>query len=206
VSALNPGQLDDAMARLAAGNTRVLSRAVTLVENGERRGMALLERVYASAPHPWVIGFTGAGGAGKSTLVPRVAEHFAAQGEFAANGVRVLIAHAFAPFQMVTTKNFDGLQGLEGRKLRSLGAGQQKALLAAGEAATRNGCEFADKAVVPSAEKPTAAGVKIAPLLAADDQTVKAVLATVGDEWAADLDRRGKPGTEVLKAFREAVR
>jgi len=81
MSTLNPRQLDDAMARLAAGNMRVLSRAVTLVENGERRGMDLLERVYASAPHPWVVGFTGVGGAGKSTLVPRVAEHFAAQGE-----------------------------------------------------------------------------------------------------------------------------
>lgn len=73
--------LDDAMARLAAGDARVLSRAVTLVENGEPRGMALLERVYAAAPHPWVIGFTGVGGAGKSTLVPQVAEHFAALGE-----------------------------------------------------------------------------------------------------------------------------
>ena len=81
MSALNPRQLDDVMARLAAGSTRALSRAVTLVENGEPRGMDLLERVYANAPHPWVIGFTGVGGAGKSTLVPRVAEHFAARGE-----------------------------------------------------------------------------------------------------------------------------
>ncbi len=81
MSALDAAQLDDAMTRLAAGGTRVLSRAVTLVENGEPRGMDLLERVYASAPHPWVIGFTGVGGAGKSTLVPRVAEHFAAGGE-----------------------------------------------------------------------------------------------------------------------------
>jgi LAO/AO transport system kinase len=43
--------------------------------------MELLERVYAHAPHPWVIGFTGVGGAGKSTLVPLVAEHFADRGE-----------------------------------------------------------------------------------------------------------------------------
>lgn len=69
------------MTRLAAGESRVLSRAVSLVENGEARGMALLERVYARAPHPWVIGFTGVGGAGKSTLVPLVAEHFAQRGE-----------------------------------------------------------------------------------------------------------------------------
>ncbi len=81
MSALDPRQLEDVMARLAAGDARTLSRAVSLVENGEARGMALLECVYARAPHPWVIGFTGVGGAGKSTLVPRVAEHFAEHGE-----------------------------------------------------------------------------------------------------------------------------
>lgn len=81
MSALDAKQLDDAMTRLAAGDTRVLSRAVTLIENASPRGLDLLERIYATAPHPWVIGFTGVGGAGKSTLVPRVAEHFADRGE-----------------------------------------------------------------------------------------------------------------------------
>ena len=45
-----------------------------------------------------------------------------AKNEFAPNGVRVLIAHAFAPFQMVTSKNFEGLKSVEGQKMRSLGA------------------------------------------------------------------------------------
>ena len=205
-----------------------------------------------------------------------------ARSEFAANGVRVLIAHAFSPFQLVTTKSFDGLKSVEGQKIRSLGAvmdstirklkatpiripapeineaisrgtidggmmgyptvlsydltrivrygtaganfggavvtyviaeskwrslgpEQQKLLAAAGEAATKSGCDFADKAVAPSAEKLKAGGVRIAPLSAEDDRTLKAVLATVGDEWAADLEKRGKPGTEVLKSFRAAV-
>jgi LAO/AO transport system kinase len=81
---MNPikaSQLDEAMARITSGNPRALSRAVTLVENGEPLGVALLERIYANALHPWVIGFTGVGGAGKSTLVPLVAEHFANAGE-----------------------------------------------------------------------------------------------------------------------------
>ncbi len=78
---MNARQIDDVMERLAAGEARVLSRAVTLIENGEPRGTMLLEQVYARAPHPWVIGFTGVGGAGKSTLVPLVAEHFAERGE-----------------------------------------------------------------------------------------------------------------------------
>lgn len=69
------------MARILAGDIRTLSRAATLIENGDPAGGALLERIYAHAPTPWVIGFTGVGGAGKSTLVPRVAQHFAQQGE-----------------------------------------------------------------------------------------------------------------------------
>jgi LAO/AO transport system kinase len=84
VSALHApsaGALDDALARIAGGSIRALSRAVSLVENADPRGLALMERVYATAPHPWVIGFTGVGGAGKSSLVPQAAEHFAERGE-----------------------------------------------------------------------------------------------------------------------------
>lgn len=81
VAASDGRSLEDSLARLAAGDVRVLSRAVSLVENATARGMELLERVYAQAPHPWVIGFTGVGGAGKSTLLPQVAEHFANRGE-----------------------------------------------------------------------------------------------------------------------------
>lgn len=80
-AALSDADLDAAIARLAAGELRVLSRAVSLIENGEARGLALLERIYAIAPHPWVIGITGVGGAGKSTLVPLIAERFADLGE-----------------------------------------------------------------------------------------------------------------------------
>ena len=77
MNALSEAELDAVMARLAAGEARVLSRAVSLIENDTVRGMALLERVYAEAPHPWVIGVTGVGGAGKSSLLPLLAGHFA---------------------------------------------------------------------------------------------------------------------------------
>lgn len=205
-----------------------------------------------------------------------------AKHEFGPNGVRVLIAHAFSPFQIVSAKKFDGLKSFEGQKLRSLGAAMditirklkavpiripapeineslsrgtidggmmgyptvlsydlarliktasasenfggavvtyaiseanwkklspelQKVMLEAGEAATRNGCESADRAVAPAAEKLRAAGVQVFELPAEERRALQALLASVGDEWADGLDKRGKPGTEVIKAFRAAL-
>jgi hypothetical protein len=31
-------------------------------------------------------------------------------------------------------------------------------------------------------------------------------MSSVGDEWAADLDGRGKPGTDILNAFRAGLK
>jgi len=75
---------DDEVARVLAdlkqGAPRALSRAISWVENGDRRAAALLERVYAEAPHPWVIGITGVGGGGKSSLMPHLATHLTGSG------------------------------------------------------------------------------------------------------------------------------
>lgn len=58
---------------LRLGRPRALSRAISWVENDAPQATALLEKIYAQAPHPWVIGITGVGGAGKSSLVPHLA-------------------------------------------------------------------------------------------------------------------------------------
>ncbi|MBC7377066.1 MAG: methylmalonyl Co-A mutase-associated GTPase MeaB [Burkholderiaceae bacterium] len=62
---------------LRQGHPRALSRAISWVENATRQAPELLEQVYAQAPHPWVIGITGVGGAGKSSLVPHIARRLA---------------------------------------------------------------------------------------------------------------------------------
>ena len=68
------------IADLHAGKPRALARALSWVECGAPQAMALLEAAYAApAPH-WVIGLTGVGGAGKSTLVPHLARQFAEEG------------------------------------------------------------------------------------------------------------------------------
>lgn len=64
--------------RLAAGDRRVLSRAISWVENDDPRVLPVLEAAYARSRTPWVIGVTGIGGAGKSTLVPQLARRLCA--------------------------------------------------------------------------------------------------------------------------------
>jgi hypothetical protein len=39
---------------------------------------------------------------------------------------------------------------------------------------------------------------------AADKKEMDGVLTSVANEWASELDKRGKPGSEVLKAVLEA--
>ena len=43
-------------------------------------------------------------------------------------------------------------------------------------------------------------------LSAADKAAVRQHMSGVNVEWAQGLDKRGKPGTEVLKAFEEALK
>ncbi len=73
--ACSPSALDLTTAALA-GNRRALARLLTLVENGTAEGAAALSALYPHTGHAHVIGFTGSPGAGKSTLVNRVALEF----------------------------------------------------------------------------------------------------------------------------------
>ena len=65
---------------MQGGKIRAVSRAISWVESQTPESSALLEKVYACAKAPWVIGITGVGGAGKSSLVPHIAKYFANQG------------------------------------------------------------------------------------------------------------------------------
>lgn len=81
----------------------------------------------------------------------------------------------------------------------------QKAMLEAGDAATRRVCALMDKNTEPDLEKVRQAGVTTVRLPAAEKKELQSLFATVGKEWAEDLDRRGKHGSEVLKAYQEAL-
>jgi LAO/AO transport system kinase len=64
-----PGADDSLAQRLLAGDRRALARGISLVENDDPDGWALVREVYPHTGQASVLGFTGPPGAGKSTLL-----------------------------------------------------------------------------------------------------------------------------------------
>src|SRR6266446_6458944 len=60
---------DELAERLVAGDKRALARAISLVENDDPEGWALVREVYPKTGKAAIVGFTGPPGVGKSTLI-----------------------------------------------------------------------------------------------------------------------------------------
>src|SRR4051795_12810805 len=60
---------------LLAGDRRALARAISLVEDDDPEGWALVREVYPRTGNATVVGVTGAPGAGKSTLIGALVKH-----------------------------------------------------------------------------------------------------------------------------------
>src|SRR3712207_9464604 len=61
--------------RLLAGDKRALARGISLVEDDDPEGWALVREVYPHTGSASVVGFTGPPGAGKSTLIGALVAH-----------------------------------------------------------------------------------------------------------------------------------
>ncbi len=67
--ATRPSTAAELTDKLLAGDKRALARAISLVENDDPEGWALVREVYPRTGEAAVIGFTGPPGVGKSTLI-----------------------------------------------------------------------------------------------------------------------------------------
>jgi len=90
-------------------------------------------------------------------------------------------------------------------KFRSLPENVRKALVEAGEQTTREGCKRFEDGEKAAAEKIKSQGMKIINFSDADKKLFDTAFKAVADDWVKDINKRGKPGTEVFKAFTEAL-
>jgi LAO/AO transport system kinase len=86
--------LDDLVPRLFQRNPRALGRAVSILEDGGGSQRELIRRVYAETGKARVVGITGPPGAGKSTLVDRLARLIRQRGQT----VGILAVDPTSPF------------------------------------------------------------------------------------------------------------
>ena len=77
-SATNNTSLVD---RIVAGDTRAVARAISKVEDVSKDAAQLMKKIFPLTGRGLVIGITGAPGAGKSSLVDKLALHYRKQGE-----------------------------------------------------------------------------------------------------------------------------
>ncbi|HEV2875300.1 MAG TPA: methylmalonyl Co-A mutase-associated GTPase MeaB [Thermoleophilaceae bacterium] len=80
--------------RLLDGDRRALARAISLVENDDPEGWALVREVYPKTGKAQIVGFTGPPGVGKSTLIGRLIEQSRARNR----AVAVLSIDPSSPF------------------------------------------------------------------------------------------------------------
>ena len=80
--------------RLAAGDTRAVARAISKVEDGAQDAAHLMKQVFSLTGRGLVIGITGAPGAGKSSLVDKLALLYRQRDE----GVGIIAVDPSSPF------------------------------------------------------------------------------------------------------------
>jgi len=72
---------DRFLEKLFNGDPRSVARAITRVENGSTGAAELMKAVFPKTGNATIIGITGAPGAGKSSLVDKLALHYKEKGE-----------------------------------------------------------------------------------------------------------------------------
>ena len=68
-----PEKDHDLVEKIVAGDRRAIARAISFIENRDPSAVPLLRELFPRSGRAWVIGVTGSPGAGKSTLVEKLA-------------------------------------------------------------------------------------------------------------------------------------
>jgi TRAP-type C4-dicarboxylate transport system substrate-binding protein len=82
----------------------------------------------------------------------------------------------------------------------------QQAMLKASDEVMESACKAIDADNDGQVEAMKQAGITVTPLPRAEHDALAAKLASVGKDWAGQLDKRSKPGTEVLSEFLAALK
>lgn len=80
--------------KIFAGETRAVARAITAVENGAEGSAELMKAVFPKTGKALIIGITGSPGAGKSSLVDKLAMHYKDLG----NRIGIICVDPSSPF------------------------------------------------------------------------------------------------------------
>lgn len=81
----------------------------------------------------------------------------------------------------------------------------QQVLTDAGEYATKAHCEYIDRSEILTIEELKGQGVQPVPIPDADAKALNQGYTKIYENWADALDKRKRPGNEVLKAFRASI-
>jgi LAO/AO transport system kinase len=69
-------KIEEIVRGLLSGNRRSIAKAITIVENDEEKSGELIAKIYPYTGKAHVVGVTGAGGAGKSTLIEKMVKEY----------------------------------------------------------------------------------------------------------------------------------
>ncbi len=106
----------------------------------------------------------------------------------------------------VSVGGFVGYLLISDQAWNKLDATQQKILLEAGRNTTEHACNFMDSSIETEIPKLNEAGMQAVEIPAVDVKAIEDKFENIYTQWATGLDNQGKPGSDVLNAFRAGLK